>query len=784
MFLVSFLMFLTSFQPIECRITQEGGLKVDKSLISLRCRSEGKDLCIISSPEVSEDPKRVFAIIDQKKDTVFVGTVNWKRTGVDNLEGEWNIECQKDIQTEDLSPNIRFSSTDYPNMSWTARGQTLTVGQKGYFRSETVKVMSFSLAESKDLIFKFENPTYVVARDYRKKSDSHVVRFGMYPKDMSFVKGDVISLKVSLSSPSGLTLQEYNLYRITNSDRWIRIENFKDVIPGSALDFSGMGNCDAPSGKYGWLKAKDGSFYFEDKPDNPQRFCGANLCMTANFLPHELADTLVDRFIAMGYNSIRIHHHDRNLYEDDNWDRLDYLISRGISKGIYFTTDLYVSRRVRYRDLGLEGKGFIKANLYKNLIPCYEPAFEDWCRYAKEFLEHVNPYTGRAYKDEPAIALISLVNEGKLTGVGDKNYPPIRAEWERFGGEGKLRYNSEKFKEFEEYLTEKVFMKCSEFVRSIGCKALITNDNNGLNHGDGEGSTPLYDYVDNHFYIDHPKFLGQRYKLPSKCENVNIIKKGGMEMFTRHSVKTASKPYTVTEWNMCGPNRYRSMAGLVCGSMSSVNGWDGLWRFAYSHSMADVTNNPDSYPSTFNLATDPLNLAAERAVITLFMRGDITDTESVVMNTHSGTMAVVSPKTCGVFAYGGTYSAGPLEVSISGAPATLWVSSLDNEQIEKSNRMLLVHLTDIQGDGVSFADEDRYVIYKWGKGTLIERGDAVVSLDMKKPKSYVVYELMGNGERVREIDTVIENSKLIFRVSTHGPSGGRIYYEIVKKDEK
>ena len=150
--------------------------------------------------------------------------------------------------------------------------------------------------------------------------------------------------------------------------------------------------------------------YFEDKPDNPQRFCGANLCMTANFLPHELADTLVDRFIAMGYNSIRIHHHDRNLYEDDNWDRLDYLISRGISKGIYFTTDLYVSRRVRYRDLGLEGKGFIKANLYKNLIPCYEPAFEDWCKYAKEFLEHVNPYTGRAYKDEPAIALISSLS--------------------------------------------------------------------------------------------------------------------------------------------------------------------------------------------------------------------------------------------------------------------------------------------------------------------------------------------------------------------------------------
>ena len=781
MFLITSIMFLASLVPIECRVTQEGGLKVDESEISLRCRAEGKDLQIRSSAEESDNPERTFAIVDRHKDTVFVGKALWKKIASGEVVGEWNIECMKDIATQDLSPNIRFHTSRYPSLTWTARGQTLKVGEKGYFRSETVKAMAFSLAEGKDVMFRFDNPTYVVARDYRKKSDSHVVRFGMYPKDMSFLKGDVISLKVYLSSPSGLNLHDYRLVRITESDKWIRLENFKDVLPGSALDFSSMGRCDAPSGKYGWLKARDGSFYFEGKEDEPQRFCGANLCMSANFVSHELADTLIDRLIAMGYNAVRIHHHDRDLKKNDNWDRLDYLIARGISKGLYFTTDLFVSRRVRYKELGLEGKGYIKGNLYKNLIPCYEPAFENWCRYAKEFLEHVNPYTGRAYKDEPAIALISLVNEGKLTGVGDKNYWPIKTEWERFGGEGKLRYNSEKFKEFEEYLAGKVWDRCSEYVRSIGCKALLTNDNNGLNHDESQGTASLYDYVDNHFYIDHPKFIGQRYKLPSRCRNVNIIKEGGMAMFKKDYVKTASKPYTVTEWNLCGPNRYRSMAGLVCGAMASVNGWDGLWRFAYSHTAADVADNPESFPSTFNLATDPLNLAAERAVISLFMRGDITDEAGLVMNTHTGTMKVVSDRTCGFFTYGGRYAAGPLEAMISGAPASLWVSSLDELPIETSERLLLVHITDVQGDGVTFADDTRTVLYKWGKGTLVEKGEAEISLALGSAESYAVYELKLNGERVRELETTANAGRLEFRVSTDGPSGGRIYYEIVRK---
>ena len=573
-------------------------------------------------------------------------------------------------------------------------------------------------------------------------------------------------------------------YLIREGADWINLKHSKNFVAGSALDFSGMKLQDAPSGKYGWLKAEGGNLCFEKLPGVPQRFCGTNLCLSANFLPHELADTLIERIVRMGYNAIRIHHHDNDLKKGYNWDRLDYLIAKGIEKGIYFTTDLYVSRVVNYEDLGFTDKGEIPKGLYKVLVVCYEPAFEDWCNFAREFLEHVNPYTGRAYKDEPAIPLISLINEGKLTNVGEKNYPPLYDEWVKWGGQGRLAWDSVGFEEFEEYLTRKAFQKCSAFVRSLGSSAMLTNDNSGKNHGEGMGTTPLYDYVDNHFYTDNHKFLGtQRNTLPSSQLNINFITQGGTGMFTDEYkfIKNASKPYTLTEWNFCGPNRFRGMSGLIAGTWSSLYGWDGIWRFAYSHSLADVAWNPDSYPSTHNLATDPVNLAAERATVCLFLRSDITEESGFSMDVPAGTMRVVSGRTCGIYRDAGTDTAGPFTASISGAPASIWVSSLDDNPIENSQRMLLVHLTDVQGSGIRFSDNTRTVILQWGKGTLVQKGAADISLALANAAAYTVYELSTDGSRVRKLPTTVNNGALEFSVSTDGPDGGRIYYEIVKQ---
>ena len=93
-------------------------------------------------------------------------------------------------------------------------------------------------------------------------------------------------------------------------------------------------------------------------------------------------------------------------------DRFDYLFAQAKKNGIYVTTDLYVSRKVRWQDIGLEGDGQIPDNTLKALFLVYEPAYKNWQAFAKKLLEHVNPYTTLRYADDPAMPFIALINEG------------------------------------------------------------------------------------------------------------------------------------------------------------------------------------------------------------------------------------------------------------------------------------------------------------------------------------------------------------------------------------
>ena len=96
-------------------------------------------------------------------------------------------------------------------------------------------------------------------------------------------------------------------------------------------------------------------------------------------------------------------------------DRLDYLLAKFYEKGVYVTTDLFTCRPVAWRAIGIDRDGRVDQQVYKNLIPVHEGAYQNWATFAKNLLTHMNPYTGRAYKDEPGLPLISLINEGHLT---------------------------------------------------------------------------------------------------------------------------------------------------------------------------------------------------------------------------------------------------------------------------------------------------------------------------------------------------------------------------------
>lgn len=101
-----------------------------------------------------------------------------------------------------------------------------------------------------------------------------------------------------------------------------------------------------------------------------------------------------------------------NLIANDHLDLLDYLIARARERGIYMLfspIQLYGSNWPDALDDTTApgfGRHFGKARMGTD-----PEAIAAQVSYLRQILNHVNPYTGVAIKDEPAILFIELVNE-------------------------------------------------------------------------------------------------------------------------------------------------------------------------------------------------------------------------------------------------------------------------------------------------------------------------------------------------------------------------------------
>ena len=690
----------------------------------------------------------------------------------------WTATCREPTDLECLGLVVQHAADDAVGRAWTAdereRIFPSEIDGAGGFGGGRARRFAYPVAGGRTLVLEWEGPVPYKAEDGRKwDGRTFFTRFGSFLGPRAYAAGEAAAFRVRVSVTGGFAVRPREKLVIAEGPAWARLENRKDILPGSALDFSGMGLADAPAGKHGWLRAEGGDFAFEGRPGVRQRFYGVNICNMANYPSHEDATMLVTRLRRLGYNTIRIHHH------DDEWqrrpgerDKLDFLLAEAIKGGLYITTDLYVSRKVKWRDIDVDRDGDVPMGLYKTLCTCHEPAFRDWCRFAESFLWHVNPYTGRAYADEPGMPFLSLINEGGVT-LDD---PRVRAAWKAFGGEGDAPVRqSEEYRKFDDHLTRTFTEKATRFVRALGAKALITNDNFGTRHGEGEGATPLFDYVDSHFYVDHPSFLGQDWRLPSSCPNENPLRGVGVPLLNRGYAKDASKPYTISEWNFSGPGKYRALGGIFTGARAAQDGWDALWRFDYAHSRERLRDDPDQAPGYFDCATDPLGQAGDRASVCLFLRGDA-DGATLETDRKTGSMRFVSPRTGGGFSEGGDIDAGTVAVRVRGVPAAAWVTSLDGRPIPSASRLLAVHLTDVQGAGTVYADETRKVLLQWGRGCLVEKGEAAFAVRLDRPEAYAVYALGTDGARLAAVPAEIRHGRLVFTAST---ARGVLHYEII-----
>ena len=337
-------------------------------------------------------------------------------------------------------------------------------------------------------------------------------------------------------------------------------------------------------------------------------------------------------------------------------DQLDYLVAALIRRGIYLTTDLFVSRGVPYREIGIDRAGEVPMNNFKVLVPIHEGAFNNWRQFASALLDHTNAYTHRRYADEPALAWLAMINEGNFGNFFKEiqTIPEWKQQWnnwlqERGGRKAlaaawgsdlkenedpamhsvalpeKLQGDGLRERDFIVFLAEMerdMAQRMKRVLRDeIGCRALVSNSSSWTRFTTDQGARTVYDYVDDHFYVDHPKFLETPWRLPSRCPNTNPLAEGAPGGRPIAFTRLFDKPFTVTEYNYSAPGQFRGVGGILTGALGALQGWGGIWRFAYSHSREAIfTPTRMDY---FNMVADPLSQAAERASICLFLRGDL-----------------------------------------------------------------------------------------------------------------------------------------------------------------
>ena len=367
------------------------------------------------------------------------------------------------------------------------------------------------------------------------------------------------------------------------------------------LDYSHL--LDAPAGKHGFVKTRKGHLYFED--GTRARFLGFNVAARSNTPDHETADKMAKRFASMGVNIIRLHAADAPVGEEPgSWssckeaplldyasgtsrkfnpeglDRFDYFAAKLKEKGIYLHIDLIVAREFQEAD-GLEypGKG---PSCMKRYYMYNERMIQLQKEYARELLCHVNPYTGLALIDDPAVVTIQINNEdtvikgnmggdageemkpyrkevqkrfnefllmkyytrerlkeawthdgccalgeeedparGTVRGIEGSFYQPVndpQSQWD--AAEGPARYAD--FMEFGIYMNRKFYQDMKDYIHSLGAKVPIVTSNLIAGAADVYGHTDG-DLMENNCYFNHPLLpvQGNTYLVAGPAEYVS-----------------------------------------------------------------------------------------------------------------------------------------------------------------------------------------------------------------------------------------------------------------------
>ena len=372
---------------------------------------------------------------------------------------------------------------------------------------------------------------------------------------------------------------------------------------------------------------------------------------------------------------------DTRSMNPEQLDRMDYLIYQLKQNGIYVDFNLNVGRVYKKGD-GVQDNSLIGV---AKAITYFDPRLVVLQKeYARQLLTHLNPYTKTSYNNEPAIAIVEILNENSVLEFWQRDWfrgNLTADEWPRYQldltpyykkllttqynawlaktdpaatlarirsaarvapGEDVPLLQRQQFDTapsvrfyaeaaFYTHIETSFLEEMRDYIRKdLGVKSLIIGTNDHTYFIPGMPlvrTTSRFDIVDAHVYWWPPSQVSHRGNTPMVNEPLRSVE----VKLTRSAM--AGKPFTVSEVNEPFPSDYESEMIPLLASYGAFQDWDGIFIYSLEPKL-DGQWQP-LIGDHFDISQDPVKIAQLPVGALLFLRHDVAAARQTIERTYS-----------------------------------------------------------------------------------------------------------------------------------------------------
>lgn len=507
-------------------------------------------------------------------------------------------------------------------------------GRPGYADPELLpdgEGLRWAVGEGEIVTVRFDPP---LARLFFEQGRPEQIRAHLLGPE---TKAGMHTVTMRIELPAGGVVEPSIAERYAAGDApWFPATFDWDATP---VDLRYLNDGHRPAGVHGRVEVQGDRLVFAD--GTPARLWGTNVVAYSLFsADRESIAAQARRIAALGFNLVRIHHHDSHWVDpnifvggasdtqtlsDDSLAKLDWWVKCLEDEGVYVWLDLHVGRHLRQGDdvpafeeiAAREGelKGFAYVN------PRIEALMQD---FTQRYLGRSNRYTGRRYADDPGVAGVLITNENDITHHfgnlmnADAGAPQhremLRALVEPFARAHEIPLDAAMqpwahgpSKVVMNELEARFHLRMRKSLRALGVRAPVATTS--LWGDEPMASLPALtvgDVLDIHGYGGEGSLDGD----PRITANfIHRIAAGRVE----------GMPITITEWNLYPPVRDRFVGPVWMAAMATLQGWSAPMHYSYSSTPLPP---PDRLYEGMGLI-DPATVALMPAAALIFREGHV-----------------------------------------------------------------------------------------------------------------------------------------------------------------